>query len=85
MSSDFFCQWEQERNAGFLKYYIRHLPSMLFIFAGVSLVDYFANEKVSFMSVSISLMIALLFPVIAWGINQFRYKKHFQKHTTDKH
>lgn len=80
MPSDFFYRWEQERSAGFRKYYIRHLLGVLCIFAGVTFGDYVADKKLSLLSVIIYLIIALMFPVVAWVINQSRYQKHITDH-----
>lgn len=80
MSSNFAHKWEKERNSGFLRYYIRHLLGMMFIFLGMNLGDYFANKKISGLFVIISLIVSLLFPVLAWIINQARYNKHARKY-----
>lgn len=80
MVEKFISKWEQERKMGFFRYYIRHVWGMAFIFFGMNIGDYLANKKLSYIFITVSLIVSFLFPVFAWIINQICFKKYHLKH-----
>lgn len=79
MSNNFCKKWENERKSGFKAYYRKHFVGIFIIYIVMIAADFFANNEFSILFCLVALVISLMFPVVAWEINEIRYGHHSLK------
>ena len=78
-NNDFWNKWKVERKYGFKKYYIRHMRSVFAIMIGIFAASCLMQKKLNIVYLFISMSVALIFPFMAWGINELRLRVHQKK------
>lgn len=79
MKENFYKTWESLREGGIKKYYLSKIVGMLFIFGGITCGSYLATEKLNLVFLIVAAIIVCLFPLLAWTINEIRYKIYLDR------
>lgn len=73
-------KWKNKRKAGFVKYYSSHISGLLVMALVMIIADYLGTKSIHMESVIIVPTVLLLYPAVAWSINEVRYKSSQKKH-----
>lgn len=79
VSGNFFDRWELERKNGLKKYYMRHIGGLIAIIVGIFIASCLTKKTLNIVYLLISMFVVLLFPFVAWWINELRLKKYLKR------
>jgi len=74
--NNFENKWLEEREDGFLKYYIKHLGGVAMIMIGIFIASCIGEKEFNVIYLLISILVAGAFPFFSWEINEVRMKFH---------
>ena len=74
MKENFYSKWEVIRESGMKKFYLSKLRGMLCVFLGMVCGDYLVEKEIDLLFLTIAGIVVMLFPWMAWLINETRYK-----------
>ena len=81
---DFDNKWIEERTNGFWKYYVKHLGGVVMIMFGIFVASCIAKKEINAIYLLVSMVVAGIFPFLAWAINEIRIKANESRNGNEK-
>ena len=81
---DFENKWIEERTNGFWKYYVKHLGGVVMIMFGIFVASCIAKKEINAIYLLVSMVVAGIFPFLAWAINEIRIKANESRNGNEK-
>lgn len=81
---DFENKWIEERKNGFGKYYVKHLGGVVMIMLGIFIASCIVKKEINMIYLLVSMVVAGVFPFLAWEINEIRIKANESRNGNEK-